>query len=169
MFRFQDATTTQTHNARSMCCNSILIVEPEIISRALDIQDKSPPGMRSFCSLKAASLPHSAAPPRATSECRSSNTSGPIPQTALQEIASTTADKALTPRFAVSSKPPSCRIVHPVRRRAFKLRRASRIGSGAGSHRNAWAESTSVGISAVTCSNVWFTKLQLLLSQQLEH
>jgi hypothetical protein len=35
--------------------------------------------------------------------------------------------------------------------------------------RDAWAKSTSVGISAATCSNVWSTKLQLLLSQQHEH
>jgi len=35
--------------------------------------------------------------------------------------------------------------------------------------RSTWAKSMSVGISAATCSNVWFTKLQLLLSQQPEH
>lgn len=96
VFRFQDATTIKTHNARSMCCNSNLTVEPEIISRAHDFQNKSPPGVQSRCSPEAASLPHSAAPPRAASECRSSNTSGPIPQTALQKIASSTADRALT-------------------------------------------------------------------------
>lgn len=32
--------------------------------------------------------------------------------------------------------------------------------------RDAWAKSTSVGISAATCSNVWSTKLYILLNQQ---
>jgi hypothetical protein len=132
-FRFRGATTTQAHNARSMHCNSNLTVEPNLISRALDIQNKYPPCVQICRSLEAASLPHSAVPPRAASGCSSSTTSGPIPQTALQNTASSTADRTLTPRFTMSSKSQSCRIVYPVNRRAFVLRRASRMWLGAGS------------------------------------
>ncbi|KAF1930804.1 uncharacterized protein M421DRAFT_359889 [Didymella exigua CBS 183.55] len=104
VFRLQNATTLEFHNARSMHYNSMLTVETDIISRVLDIRNKYPPCVQSHRALDAASQPHSAAPPRPTSERTSSNASGRIPQTALSTTTSSKADRALTLRFTASSK-----------------------------------------------------------------
>jgi hypothetical protein len=49
---------------------------------------------------------------------------------------SSTVDTTLTPRFRASSKSRPCRVVHPVKRRTFVLRQASRMWLDADS----WSE-----------------------------